>query len=163
MIKNSFPKILTIEEERKYYKEFLNGSIEAKNILIEKNMKLVKHIVKKYSCYEADEIISIATMGLVKGIISFNENKNITLSKYIAKCIENEILTNINVLNKKQNYSRKIKLKTQLKILYTKIRFLLKNRQEKVVKLKYNLLYNTEITPREVGELLRNLELKKRY
>ena len=94
---NSFPKPLTAEEEKKYLEEYKNGSMEAKNILIERNLRLVAHIAKKYSSINADneDLISIGTIGLIKGISSFDSSKNIRLATYTAKCIENEILMSI--------------------------------------------------------------------
>ncbi len=101
---NSFPNPLSAEEERKYLIEFANGSVEAKNILIERNLRLVAHIVKKYSNYnkDVDDLISIGTVGLIKGISSFDINKGTRLATYAAKCIENEILMDMRAKKKTQ-------------------------------------------------------------
>lgn len=90
---NNFLKPLTEEEEKKYINEMDNGSIEAKNILIEHNLRLVAHIAKKFydTNYEKDDLISVGTIGLIKGVNSFDSSKNAKLSTYCSRCIENEI------------------------------------------------------------------------
>lgn len=89
----SFPKPLTKAEEREYLEKFKNGDDDAKNILIERNLRLVAHIVKKYSGDKnPEDLISIGTIGLIKGINTFDGKKNARLSSYIARCIENEVL-----------------------------------------------------------------------
>lgn len=88
-----FPKPLTQEEEMECIKRFKNGDMEAKNRLIQHNLRLVAHIVKKYSTAgEADDLISVGTIGLIKAINTFEPSKNTQLSTYSARCIENEIL-----------------------------------------------------------------------
>ena len=92
---NLFPEPLNSNEEKIYIDKFREeGDEQARNILIERNLRLVAHICKKYSStgIEQDDLISIGTIGLIKGINSFNPNKNIKLATYTAKCIENEIL-----------------------------------------------------------------------
>lgn len=89
----SFPNPLTAEEEKKYIKAYMDGDANAKNILIEHNLRLVAHIAKKYSDENnLEDLISIGTIGLIKGINTFNAEKNPRLSSYIARCIENEVL-----------------------------------------------------------------------
>ena len=91
----SFPKPLSAAEEREYLARFAGGDMEARNVLIEHNLRLVAHIVKKYYTQESeqDDLISIGTIGLIKGISSFKPEKNTRLATYAAKCIENAILT----------------------------------------------------------------------
>ena len=91
---NLFPEPLSVEEEKIYIDKLKAGDEQAKNILIERNLRLVAHICKKYilTGSEQDDLISIGTIGLIKGINSFNPDKNIKLATYTAKCIENEIL-----------------------------------------------------------------------
>ena len=91
---NIFPDPLSSNEEEKLLKEMNNGSSIARDTLIEHNLRLVAHIVKKYDNKneDLDDLISIGTIGLIKGIDSFNNEKNAKLTTYIAKCIENEIL-----------------------------------------------------------------------
>lgn len=92
---NLFPEPLNSDEEKIYIDKFREeGDEQARNILIERNLRLVAHICKKYAStgIEQDDLISIGTIGLIKGINSFNPEKNIKLATYTAKCIENEIL-----------------------------------------------------------------------
>lgn len=91
---NIFPEPLSISEEKKYIDLMIKGDVEARNILIERNLRLVAHIVKKYDNKNEniDDLISIGTIGLIKGIDSFRNNKNIKLATYASRCIENEIL-----------------------------------------------------------------------
>ena len=90
----SFPKPLKAAEERIYLERFAQGDLEARNILIEHNLRLVAHIIKKYYTPngDQDDLISIGTIGLIKGISTFKLDKNIRLATYASRCIENEIL-----------------------------------------------------------------------
>ena len=100
---NVFPDPLKREEENKYIKEMLLGDKDARNKLIEHNLRLVAHIVKKYdNKAETDDLISIGTIGLIKGIDSFSNKNGARLTTYCARCIENEILMNYRN-NKKNN------------------------------------------------------------
>ena len=90
----SFPKPLTREEEQRYLALSAAGDLEARNILIERNLRLVAHIMKKYYAMESDQedLISIGTIGLIKGITTFDASKGARLATYAARCVENEIL-----------------------------------------------------------------------
>lgn len=90
----SFPKPLSEKQEREYLEQAANGNIEARNKLVEHNLRLVAHIIKKYygTQSEQDDLVSIGTIGLIKAINTFDMNKNIRLSSYASRCIENEIL-----------------------------------------------------------------------
>ncbi len=90
----SFPKPLTEEEERLYLTRSAQGDIEARNILVERNLRLVAHIMKKYYAQTSDQedLISIGTIGLIKGITTFDPTKGARLATYAARCVENEIL-----------------------------------------------------------------------
>ena len=90
----SFPKPLTEEEERRYLEKASKGDLEARNVLIERNLRLVAHIMKKYYAADADQedLISIGTIGLIKGITTFDVSKGARLATYAARCVENEIL-----------------------------------------------------------------------
>lgn len=92
---NVFPEPLSSDEEEKYLSLLKNGDKEARAKLIEHNLRLVAHIVKKYDTKEnnTDDLISIGTIGLIKGIDSFKHNKNIKLTTYAAKCIQNAVVT----------------------------------------------------------------------
>ena len=90
---NAFPKQLSAEEEKKYLELFKNGDMDARNTLVEHNLRLVAHIAKKYSNeYNADDLISVGIIGLIKGINTFNPKKNTKIAAYISRCIDNEIL-----------------------------------------------------------------------
>ncbi len=91
----SFPKPLSKEEEQHYLTLASQGDLEARNILVERNLRLVAHIMKKYYALSADQedLISIGTIGLIKGISTFNPEKGARLATYAARCIENPILT----------------------------------------------------------------------
>lgn len=90
----SFPPALSSKEEKEYLKRYKAGDAEAKNVIIEHNLRLVAHIVKKYysGSGEQDDLISIGTIGLIKAVNTFDESKGIKLATYASKCIENEIL-----------------------------------------------------------------------
>jgi len=90
----SFPRPLSEDEERHYLTLAKDGDLEARNILIERNLRLVAHIVKKYYTQVSDQedLISIGTIGLIKGIETFDDSKGARLATYAARCVENEIL-----------------------------------------------------------------------
>ena len=90
----SFPKPLSEKKEREYLLKMKNGDRNARNILVEHNLRLVAHIIKKYygKQNEQDDLVSIGTIGLIKAVDTFNPDKNIRLSSYASRCIENEIL-----------------------------------------------------------------------
>ena len=90
----SFPKPLTAEEERVYLQRSAEGDLQARNILIERNLRLVAHIMKKYYAQTSDQedLISIGTIGLIKAVSSFDASKGARLATYAARCVENEIL-----------------------------------------------------------------------
>ena len=90
----SFPRTLTEAEEKHYLELAANGDLEARNILIERNLRLVAHIMKKYYAQTSDQedLISIGTIGLIKGISTFDASKGARLATYAARCVENEIL-----------------------------------------------------------------------
>ena len=94
---NLFPEPLSTEEEQTYLEQMAKGNEEARNILIERNLRLVAHVAKKYatSKVEQDDLISIGTIGLIKGINSFNVEKGARVSTYVSRCIDNEILMHL--------------------------------------------------------------------
>jgi len=91
---SSFPQPLSAEEEKSYLTKFSEGDLLAKGILVERNLRLVAHIVKKYSYQgkDVDDLISIGTVGLIKAVEAFDISKGVRLATYAARCIENEIL-----------------------------------------------------------------------
>ena len=98
----SFPKPLSAEEEKKYLDLWQQGDEEARNTLIELNLRLVAHIVKKYytSSADVDDLISIGTIGLIKGVSSYKSDKGVRLATYASRCIENEVLMYFRALKK---------------------------------------------------------------
>ena len=181
----TFPEPLTKEEEEKYLKEYEKGSIDAKNILIEKNLRLVAHIVKKYSNYQKDseDLISIGTVGLIKGITTFKFNKGTKLATYIARCIENEILMHLRsnkkysqdiylqdtvgidkdgnevtledkVADNSMSVDEEVTLKMQIKVLYEKISKILKGREKTIIELRYGIAGEEELTQRDIAKKL---------
>lgn len=91
---NSFPKPLSSSDEKKFLEEFKSGSEYARNVLIERNLRLVAHVIKKYSSsgIDSEDLISIGTIGLIKAISTFDLSKGTRLATYAARCIENAIL-----------------------------------------------------------------------
>lgn len=165
-----FPEPLSSDEERKYLELFKAGDEEARNILIERNLRLVAHICKKYTTtkVEQDDLISIGTIGLIKGINSFDNSKNVRLSTYVSRCIDNEILmflrsskkinsevyledpigkdkddntvTLQEVLeNSDKNIEDEVDLKFKVKQLYTKMKEVLKEREQTILELRFGL------------------------
>lgn len=90
----SFPHPLTAAEEKYYMQKYTEGDLEAKHILIERNLRLVAHIVKKYQPppEEMEDLLSIGTIGLMKAVVTFDPDKSARLASYAARCIENEVL-----------------------------------------------------------------------
>ena len=101
---NAFPKQLSKEEEKKYLELFKKGDMDARNTLVEHNLRLVAHITKKYSNeYNADDLISVGIIGLIKGINTFDADKNTRIAAYISRCIENEVLMFLRASKKLNN------------------------------------------------------------
>jgi RNA polymerase sporulation-specific sigma factor len=89
-----FPQPLSEVEEKRYLKELREGSEDARNVLVERNLRLVAHVVRKYESTGEDmeDLISIGTIGLIKGIKTFDNEKGVKLATYVARCVENEVL-----------------------------------------------------------------------
>lgn len=98
----SFPQPLTAAEERYYMQKYTEGDLDAKHVLIERNLRLVAHIVKKYqtSPEDTEDLLSIGTIGLIKAVVTFNSGKSVRLGTYAARCIENEILMHLRARKK---------------------------------------------------------------
>ena len=105
----SFPKPLSAAEEREWLDRYAQGDPEARNVLIERNLRLVAHIIKKYYTQSADQedLISIGTIGLIKAVETFDPQKNSRLAAYAARCIDNELLM---MLRSKKKTSREVSL-----------------------------------------------------
>lgn len=181
---NVFLNPLSKEEEDKLIKELENGNIEARNKLIEHNLRLVAHIVKKYSNYkeDQDDLISIGTIGLIKGIDSYNKNNGSKITTYAARCIENEILmyfrsnkkymnnvsindpigydkdgnviTFIDVLkSEEEDICEEVSLHENIKLL-KKYYNILTDREKEIIKLRYGLDNSKEFTQKEISKKL---------
>lgn len=98
----SFPPPLTPSEEKDYIQRYTEGDLEAKHILIERNLRLVAHVIKKYQNPESEneDLISIGTIGLIKAVVTFNPEKGNRLAAYASRCIENEILMHLRAKKK---------------------------------------------------------------
>ncbi len=105
----SFPQPLTAAEERYYMQKYTEGDLEAKHILIERNLRLVAHIVKKYQSAgdDTEDLLSIGTIGLIKAVVTFDPDKSVRLGTYAARCIENEVLMH---LRAKRKIAREVSL-----------------------------------------------------
>lgn len=105
----TFPKPLTAEEEKYYLQRYKDGDMEARKILIERNLRLVAHVAKKYQGpdEDSDDLISIGTIGLIKAVTTFDNTKNNRLATYAARCIDNELLM---MLRMRKKTSREVSL-----------------------------------------------------
>lgn len=101
----SFPSPLSQEEEKKYLTQWQNGDISARNVLVEHNLRLVAHIIKKYytQTNDIEDLISIGTIGLIKGINTYKPDKGIRLATYASRCIENEILMHLRKISNQRS------------------------------------------------------------
>lgn len=182
---NLFPEPLTQAEETLYLKQLKEGNEEARNILIERNLRLVAHVAKKYSTsnVDTDDLISIGSIGLIKGINSFNVDKGSKLSTYISRCIDNEILMYLRSTKKLQNevylndtigedkdsnvvtlqevlvadektIDEQVDLKLQIKKLYSKISSILKDRERTIINLRFGLDGNKPKTQNQIAEMM---------
>lgn len=180
---NLFPEPLSSEEETAYLNKLKDGDEEARNILIERNLRLVAHVAKKYSSsgVDSDDLISIGSIGLIKGINSFNVDKGVRLSTYVSRCIDNEILMFLRSNKKLQNevylndtigedkdsnvvtlqevletderaIDEQVDLKFQIKKMYSKISNLLKDREKTILNLRFGLDGNKPKTQNEIAE-----------
>ncbi len=178
---NAFLPPMTNEEETYYLDLFFKGNKEARNKLIEHNLRLVAHIVKKYenSNISSDDLISIGTIGLIKGIDSYKKDKGVKLTTYAAKCAENEILmyfrsnkkylntislndvikkdkdgneiTLIDILEEKSiNIENATEIKEDIKYLFKYLN-VLNNRELKIIKMRYGILGEKEKTQKEIA------------
>ena len=180
----SFPKPLSAAEEREWLSRYAAGDSEARTVLIERNLRLVAHIIKKYYTQNADQedLISIGTIGLIKGISSFNPAKGARLATYAARCIENEILM---YLRKRSNHRSEVSIDEPLNVDWDGnelllsdvlgseedgVGFELEKQEEKrilhlavagltprerlIVELRYGFSGQRELTQKEVADML---------
>ena len=182
---NLFPEPLSPEEERKYLEQMKNGDEDARNILIERNLRLVAHICKKYSTAKAEQedLISIGTIGLIKGINSFEASKGVRLATYVARCIDNEILMYLRstkklnaevylddpigkdkddntvtlqevLENDERSIEEEVDLKFKIKKMYQKIKEVLKGREKSIIELRFGLNGAKPKTQHEIAEMM---------
>ena len=182
---SSFPKPLSAKDEQFYIERYKNGDMAARDVLIEHNLRLVAHIAKKYSNSSEDneDIISIGTIGLIKGITSFDPSKGTRLATYAARCVDNEILMLMRTQKKTQgdvslsetigvdkegnqimlidilksdtaDIFDKINTDIQVRQLYENIKSELDERERKVIILRYGIGGTKAHTQREVAKLL---------
>lgn len=188
---NLFPEPLSAKEESMYLEQMKDGNDEARNILIERNLRLVAHICKKYSTakVEQDDLISIGTIGLIKGINSFEASKGVRLATYVARCIDNEILMYLRSTKKLgaevylddpigkdkddntvtlqevlENDDRSIEevvdLKFKIKKLYNKMKEVLKDREKTIIELRFGL---NGIKPKTQHEIAEEMGISRSY
>jgi RNA polymerase sporulation-specific sigma factor len=181
----SFPKPLSTKEESDYLKRCKEGDKEARDKLIEHNLRLVAHIVKKYNMVdkETDDLISIGTIGLIKAIDTFDDEKGIRLATYASRCIDNELLmmlrsgkrlakevylydpigsdregNEINLLDiieeAEVDIVENIVLEDDIKKLYHMIGKVLTDREREIICLRYGLSNRKEVTQREIAGML---------
>ncbi len=181
----SFPKPLTAEEEKAYFTAFReNGDIAARNILIEHNLRLVAHIIKKYysNAKDQEDLVSIGTFGLIKAVNTFDHTKSKRLAPYASRCIENEILmlfrankkflkdvslsepidtdkegqplTLLDVLADDSDLSEQVELRLTGAKLARYMEETLTAREQQIIKLRYGL-YGDPLPQREVAKLLK--------
>ena len=182
---NLFPVPLSAEEEKNCLEQLAKGNDEARNILIERNLRLVAHVAKKYSTAKVDQedLISIGTIGLIKGINSFDVKKGARLSTYVSRCIDNEILMHLratkklgaevylnepigkdkddNVVtlqevleNNERNIEDEVDIKMKVKLLYEKMKDVLKDREKKILELRYGLGGHKPKTQNEIAKMM---------
>lgn len=182
---NLFPEPLTADEEKIYLEQFQQGDEEARNILIEKNLRLVAHVCKKYAStnVEQDDLISIGTIGLIKGINSFKPDKGVRLATYVSRCIDNEILMFLRSNKKTQaevflnepigkdkddnvvtlqeilevsdkTIEEEVDLKCKVQILYQKMKEVLKDREKEIIEQRFGLNGKVPKTQNQIAKAM---------
>ena len=164
----SFPKPLSAKEEQEYLEKAAAGDLEARNILIERNLRLVAHIMKKYYAQTSDQedLISIGTIGLIKAVSTFDAGKGIRLATYAARCVENEILMHFRSQQKsasdvslsdyietgKDGMFDRISSREDVRLLRQYMGEVLDDREQKVLTLRYGLDGKEPLPQREVAQ-----------
>ena len=180
-----FPEPLTPEEEKIALEKFANGDEEARNLLIERNLRLVVHVCKKYANtnIDQDDLLSIGTIGLIKGVNSFKPEKGSKLSTYVSKCVDNEILMMLrstkklnaevhlnepigkdkddNVItleevleNDDKCLDDVVDTKMKIKKMYNKIKEVLKDREKTIIELRFGLRGGKPKTQKEIAKMM---------
>ena len=162
----SFPRPLPAKEERRCVERWMQGDLEARNTLIEHNLRLVAHIIKKYytSESEQDDLISIGTVGLIKGVSTYRPDKGVRLATYASRCIENEALSDsidtdsdgnslslIDVLADEEDMSERVVQTDLCQHLSQLIDNVLDEREAEILRLRYGLNGDAALTQRETA------------
>lgn len=186
-----FPEPLSAEEENIALLKLSQGDEEARNLLIERNLRLVAHVCKKYcnTNVDQDDLLSIGTIGLIKGINSFNLSKGARLSTYVSRCIDNEILMHLRATKKlnsevylndtigkdkddnivtleevlendNKSIEEIIDLKMKIKKLYKKMKEVLKDRERSIIELRFGL---NGKKPKTQNEIANSLGISRSY
>ncbi len=180
---DSFPKPLTAAEEEEYLRRWYQGDIEARNALVEHNLRLVVHIIKKYYTQpeEAEDLISIGTIGLIKGINTYRGDKGVRLATYASRCIENEVLMHfrsakksagdmslsealdldseggglsiMDLIAQEDDMTEVISSRELCKELREQVKSCLTAREQKIISLRYGLEGKAPLTQRETAAL----------
>ena len=181
----SYPQPLSAKRENELLEKSRNGDIEARNTLVEHNLRLVAHIVKKYYATgaEQDDLISIGTIGLIKAVSTFKADKKIRLATYASRCIENEILmffrgqkkssqdvfisepidtdkdgnalTLIDIIADKRDIAEEIETKMKLERLKVILPVTLDDREKQIIVMRYGLRNEKELTQQEIADKLK--------
>ena len=182
---NLFPEPLSNEDEAYYLEKYQQGDEDSRNVLIEHNLRLVAHVCKKYNIpnMDNDDLISIGTIGLIKGINSFKQEKGVRLATYVSRCIDNEILmylrsvkktgaevylnepigkdkddneiSLIDVLeNDEKSIEDEIDLKLKIKMLYKKMKEILKPREKNILEMRFGLDGSKPKTQNEIADMM---------
>lgn len=184
LILKTFPKPLSWEEERDFLELLKNGDKQARDVLIERNLRLVAHVMKKYAVdADMDDLLSIGTIGLIKAVNTYNPEKASHLSTYAGRCIENEILmlfraekktaknvslydpigtdkegNEINLIDvieaEEEDVVSALQLDSDIKKLYVYMKSVLSPRELEIIIERYGLLGGEEVTQREIAERL---------
>ncbi len=182
---NSFPPALSSQEEKEYLIKYKNGDSDAKNVLVEHNLRLVAHIIKKYCSTpeEQDDLISIGTIGLIKAVNSFDESKGIKLATYASKCIENEVLmyfrsqkkssqdisinepidsdsegnplTLMDIICTEDTISDDIDKKITIQKLYRFVEEIKNEREKTIIIMRYGLYCTEPMTQKQIAKILK--------
>ncbi len=180
-----YPQPLSAKRENELLQKSQNGDIDARNTLVEHNLRLVAHIVKKYYATgaEQDDLISIGTIGLIKAVSTFKADKKIRLATYASRCIENEILmffrgqkkssqdifisepidtdkdgnalTLIDIIADKRDIAEEIETKMKLERLKVILPITLDDREKQIIEMRYGLRNQKELTQQEIAEKLK--------
>jgi RNA polymerase sporulation-specific sigma factor len=182
---NLFPEPLSSDEEKACLERLKKGDEDARNLLIERNLRLVAHVCKKYANtnVEQDDLISIGTIGLIKGVNSFDVDKGSKLSTYVSRCIDNEILMHLRATKKLNNevylnepigkdkddnvvtlqevlendeksIEEIVDSKMKIKQIYQKIKSVLKDREKTIIELRFGLRGDMPKTQKEIAKMM---------